>query len=114
MEKSECKNCNFIILNSYYFCPNCGKKLIEPPLATSIIKQIGVYALSFFLPPFGIFPAIKYIKQKNTKAKIIGLISIILTIISLIISYNILLSFFNNPLGIYSSNQLNQLQNLGY
>lgn len=114
MEKSQCKYCSFIVFSNYYFCPNCGKKLHEPPLSTSIGKQIGIYTLSIFLPPLGLLPGIKYLFQKDNKAKIIGIITIILTIISMIITFQLTLNFINNPLGQYNENQLRQLQNLNY
>lgn len=114
MDKLQCKYCNFIVLNSYYFCPNCGKKLHEPPLSTTIGKQIGLYALSFFIPPFGIIPAFKYLRQSDQQSKIIGIIAIALTFISIIIAIQILQVFLSNPLGLNSSSNLQDLQNLGY
>lgn len=108
-----CKYCKFSVSDNFYFCPNCGKKLKEPPLSTSITKQLGIYTLSIFLPPLGILPGIKYLFQKNNKAKAVGLIAIVLTIISTIITINLTLNFLSNPLG-NSSEQLQQLKNLGY
>lgn len=108
-----CKFCGFPVSENFYFCPNCGKKLKQPPLSTSIGKQISVYAISIFLPPLGLWPALKYIAQKDSKARIIGIVAIVLTIISTIITINLTLSFFSNPLG-SDSKQLQQLQNLGY
>jgi hypothetical protein len=80
--QSVCPFCNFVIIDpeNSFFCPNCGKQLKEKPI--TVLKQIGIYALSFFLPPLGLFPGIKYLFVKNTKVKIIGLVAIILTIIS--------------------------------
>lgn len=52
--------------------------------STGIGKQISIYLLSFFLPPFGLIPAYKYIKQTEFKYKKIGYIAIALTIISLL------------------------------
>lgn len=108
-----CKFCGFLVSDNFYFCPNCGKKLKEPPLSTSIGKQLGIYALSIFLPPLGLLPGIKYLRQNDNKAKIIGVLAIALTIISTIVTINITLNFINNPLG-NNSKQLRELQNLGY
>lgn len=114
MEKSECKYCNFIVFSNYYFCPNCGKKLHEPPLSTSIPKQISIYILSFFLPPLGLLPGIKYLFQKDQKAKMIGLIALLLTFISIIITIQITKNLLTNPLGLDTTKNLQELQNLGY
>ncbi len=105
---SACKYCGQPISSNFFFCPTCGKKLISPPLSTSVGKQVWLYAISFLLPPFGVWPSIKYIKEPNEKAKIIGVIGLILTVISIIISINIITSMFLSPLG-----QLQSLQNPG-
>lgn len=114
MEKSQCKYCNFVVFSNYYFCPNCGKKLHEPPLSTGISKQIGIYALSFLLPPLGLLPAFKYMKQSDLKAKTVGIIALLLTIISIVLTIQIVSGFINNPLGQNSAKSLQELQNLGY
>ena len=85
-EQKLCPFCHSPTTETYYFCPNCGKKLKEPPVSTTILKQIGIYALSIFLPPLGLWPGIKYLKQDNKKAKIIGLVAVILTVISTVIT----------------------------
>lgn len=77
-----CPKCNIQVLSVFYFCPNCGKSLKPKPITTSIEKQIGLYLLSFFLPPLGLVPGIKYLLQKDAKSKKIGSIAIILTVIS--------------------------------
>ncbi|HYM65003.1 MAG TPA: zinc ribbon domain-containing protein [Candidatus Sulfotelmatobacter sp.] len=110
---SACKYCQFPVSDNFYFCPNCGKKLIEPPLPTTPIKQLKLYLISFFLPPFGILPSIKYIMEKNEKAKIIGVISLVLSIVSIILTINLAINLFSNPLG-SDTKQLQELRNLGY
>ncbi|MFA6982189.1 MAG: hypothetical protein WC243_04175 [Patescibacteria group bacterium] len=54
-----------------------------------------VYLLSFLLPPFGLVPAIKYLRQPDRKAKNIGLAAIILTVVSLVMSFYISMKFIN-------------------
>lgn len=76
-----CKSCRRENLPSFYFCPNCGKELNPKPLSTSIIRQIGIYLLSIFLPPLGLWPGIKYLKGKTANEKTIGAIAISLTLI---------------------------------
>ena len=83
-ENTSCKICKQPIQISWNFCPNCGNTLRVRPLSTSIGKQLLIYAVSFFLPPFGLGYAFKYLKQDDTKAKIVGVISILLTILSVV------------------------------
>jgi uncharacterized membrane-anchored protein len=113
MEPTICKFCGQTVATNFYFCPYCGKKLIEPPV--SALKEISIYLLSVFLPPLGLWPGIKYLLQKNAKSKRIGTIAIILTIISSVVT--IWLSIIAiNALSQSLNSQLNQyqLQNIGY
>lgn len=104
-----CPNCKNPTLPIDIFCPACGKKLKNGTASTGIQKQIGVYLVSFFLPPFGIFPAIKYLRQTDSKSKTIGAIALVLTIISILIT--IYLTKF--ALGTFES-QLQLYQGIGY
>lgn len=45
-----------------------------------------IYFVSFFLPPLGIWPAIKYLRQSDEKSKKIGLAALFLTIASIVIT----------------------------
>ena len=108
MDQQICPSCNFPISGSFVFCPNCGKKIKEPPVSTTIAKQIGIYALSVLLPPLGLWPGIKYLLQKDQKSKIIGIVAIVLTIFSTIISIWVAINFFNQINKIIGS------QNLGF
>lgn len=104
-----CRFCNFQILETYYFCPNCGKKIKNPPLSTSLSKQLTVYAISILLPPLGVVPAIKYLLSKEKHAKIVGIIALILTVISIYLSTIFALKMYNDTMA-----QFNSLQYLGY
>lgn len=77
------------------FCLNCGFKFKEPSLSASILKQISIYLISFFLPPFGLIPAFKYLRQNEPKLKNIGLIAICLTLLSIFISIYLGVTLFN-------------------
>lgn len=66
-----------------YFCSNCGKKLHEKPLSASVLKQAGMYLVSVLLPPFGLWWAVKYLRQGDSTGKKIGIAIIALTVISL-------------------------------
>lgn len=78
-----CPQCHEPVLSTYYFCPNCGKNLKEPPLSTSIATQAWIYAFSIILPCIAFlainsWPAMKYIRSADPKAKQIGIIAMIL------------------------------------
>lgn len=109
-----CKFCGFPVSENFYFCPNCGKKLKEPPLSISVGKQIGIYALSILLPPLGLGPGIKYILNNDSKAKMIGLVAIILTIISTVLTIWLTYKVITSQVGGFTQSQVKELQNLGY
>ena len=95
MEPLSCPFCSSPISANFFFCPNCGKEIKKAPPSITIVKQIVIYALSILLPPLGLFPGIKYLLQKDEKAKIIGAAAIILTIASSVITVWISLNLFN-------------------
>lgn len=107
-----CSSCQTVSSEKFYFCPNCGKKLKEKPLSTSLAKQILIYSISFFLPPFGLSFGIKYLRQKSSREKAIGLASIMLTIISIAISLAIFATFMNSLSKLYNLD-LENYQGLG-
>ena len=94
-----CPQCNSPVSPDVYFCPNCGKKLKNPPPSTSFRAQLGVYFVSLFIPPFGLWYAYKYLKHGGSFQKKIGWISIILT------AAGILLVFWTSQVLITSVNQ---------
>ena len=64
-----------------YYCPNCGKKLDEPPLSTSVGSQLWLYAFSLILPFLGYLAisywhGIQYARSDDPKAQQIGWIAI--------------------------------------
>jgi len=106
---SVCPTCHRAISSEDYFCPNCGKNLKAKPLSVSIATQIGIYLLSVFLPPLGLWPAIKYLKEEKPKVKRVGIIAIVLTITSLIVATWLAFTLFENYLNQFNSS-LNGLQ----
>jgi hypothetical protein len=68
----------------WFFCPNCAKELKEKVPEITFAKQILIYVVSFFLAPWGLRWGLKYVRSSDTKVRTIGIISIILTIISII------------------------------
>lgn len=97
-----CPSCHQNILPAYYFCPNCGANLKEEPKPISVALQIGIYALSIFLPPFGLWPGIKYALKKYPPIKRVGIIAIVLTLLSTILSIWGIFAMFQNYLKQYS------------
>ena len=83
MDQKTCPSCQSLVTETEFFCPNCGKKLREAPLSTTVSKQIMYYVLSILLPPIGIWWAVKYLRQGGEIAKKIGIAIIILTALSL-------------------------------
>lgn len=90
-----CPKCQSSNEATDFFCRACGYKLKEKPLPTSFSKQLSIYLISFFLPPFGLIPAIKYLRQDDNKSKRVGIIAIIITLASVIISIWLLRNFMN-------------------
>lgn len=87
-----CPQCHQPVLSTYYFCPNCGKKLNEPPLSTSITTQLLLYAFSIVLPlicylAIGYWKGIKYLESKDRQAKQIGMIALALLLISSAVTF---------------------------
>ena len=84
-----CTVCHQPLLPEYYFCPNCGKKVNEPPLSTSLATQTWVYLFSIILPMMCFlfvtrWPGMKYVKSKDEKAQQIGQVAWALIILSTI------------------------------
>ena len=92
----KCGVCHVDVRPSDYFCFNCGNNLKPKPPSTSLTKQLIVYLESILLPPYGIIIGIRYLKQSEDRSKLVGVICIILTIISIIIFTKITLDLMNN------------------
>jgi hypothetical protein len=93
-----CPACHITVKNTDYFCFNCGHNLRPVPLSTSIWKQFLLYSGSIILVPFGAIWGWRYLRQQNTKAKIIGIICIVITIVTSV------------ALTIYTINLINKVQ----
>jgi predicted RNA-binding Zn-ribbon protein involved in translation (DUF1610 family) len=106
--EQKCPFCQVVVLEKDYYCPNCGRKIREKPLSSGIGKQLIIYAISVFLPPLGLWPGFKYLRQNNQKLKVIGGIAILLTVISTIITAILVVNLMNQV-----NDQVNQqMQNL--
>ncbi len=100
---ASCPQCHQPIREQDYFCPNCGKNLKPAPPSTSVGKQIMLYVGSLLLPPIGVVWAVPYLRQPDTRSKMVGFITLAVTAISLILSVIALQGFYN-----YINDQVNQ------
>ncbi|MBI5079243.1 zinc ribbon domain-containing protein [Candidatus Wolfebacteria bacterium] len=78
-----CPSCQAILPADAYFCSQCGVKLKNLFISTSISKQAIIYFISFFLAPFGLAYVFRYLKQSDSKARKIGIAALILTILGI-------------------------------
>ncbi len=113
-----CPFCGSALPPDSYFCPHCGKEIKIKELSTSVVKQILIYLVSFFLPPLGLMWSFKYLKQGTRKARNIGWTSIILTAAGIVVAIwatmgilNGLNASLSGALG-GSGSQLNQLMQM--
>ena len=96
MPTALCPQCHQPVKPTDYYCPNCGKKLSEPPLSTSAFTQTWIYAMSVLLPPLGLWPGAKYVRNPDPRAKQIGWIAITITVLSTIITLWLMFAFVNS------------------
>src|SRR3990167_4125595 len=107
-----CPKCNFPILTSFNFCPNCGKKYKDPPFNASFLKIIGLISLSLFLPPIGLWPGFKLLFNSDRKAQLVGIILILITIVATGVSIWLTIGFINSQISSIQT-QTQTLQQIG-
>ena len=105
----QCPTCHAPLRADYYFCYNCGKSIKSAPPSTSLSKQILLYLGSVLLPPMGIFWGWKYLRHNDPKSRMIGIIAVVLTVVSLIVTTKIAVDYMNK-VNEEVSRQLNGLQ----
>lgn len=112
MEVEElCPVCHRVVVPTDYFCPNCGKAIRQAPPSVTSTAQALLYLGSVFLPPMGLWWGYKYFRQPDRKSKIIGVVSAVLTIISLIVTTKLAVDFMSD----LNSQVQSQMQNFqGY
>ncbi|MCL4385598.1 MAG: zinc ribbon domain-containing protein [Cyanobacteria bacterium] len=102
----KCPKCHAGLPSNSFFCFNCGKKIKDKPLSTSIPRQMFVYFLSFFLTPMGFSYGFKYFRQPGA-AKIIGVICIALSSAALVIAILVVVSLFSTINSVMNGGQIN-------
>ncbi len=102
-----CPRCHQTIKSTDYFCFNCGQKIHEPPLSTSLQSQTILYIKTILLPPLGILWGFRYLRQSDTNSKIVGLLAIIFTVVVIIVATQLTMALVNT-----ATQQINQQSQL--
>jgi hypothetical protein len=101
-----CPQCHVAVRPTDFFCYNCGKNLKPKLLSTTLTTEIMYYAGSLVLPPLGYWWGIKYLKQPDPASKRIGILCIVITTISFIVT-SIWAVDYINKINATVSSQLN-------
>jgi hypothetical protein len=104
-----CPQCHVVVRASDFFCYNCGKNLKPKLLSTGLATEIMYYVGSFLLPPLGYWWGIRYLKQDGAAGKRIGILCMIFTTISCIVT-SIWVAEYVNKLNAAVGSQLNSLE----
>jgi hypothetical protein len=109
-----CPRCHFPVKPEYYYCPNCGAKLTEPPLGVGLLDQLLLYAFSLVLPWIAYlaitkWQGIKYLRAPGSRAKQMGLIALVLLVISSIAMFWVTTAWVQS----YVQQSVNDVNNLG-
>lgn len=94
-----CPKCGTEVSEADIFCPHCGFELKPHAMETSAVKQALIYFISFFLAPFGLGYAFKYLKQPDEKSKIIGIVSLVLTALAIVVAVIVTQQFLAQSYG---------------
>lgn len=90
-----CPFCHVTVRPMDYFCSNCGKNLHPAPLGITLYDQVKLYLGSVFLAPMGIIWGMRHLREKEDKSKIVGVIAMLLSVITLIVAIQYTISFAN-------------------
>ena len=96
-----CKYCHLKVSIGDYYCPNCGKKLKNKPVSTGLWALVWLFILSAFFPSLGLGLTIRYIRSADNKSKIIGWISLLITVIAFVgalLAVKVVLETFNQQM----------------
>jgi hypothetical protein len=110
-----CPRCHFVVKPEYYYCPNCGAKLTEPPLGVGLVDQLLLYAFSLVLPWIAYlaitkWQGIKYLRAPSGQAKQIGLIALGLLVVSSIVMFWLTTLWIQG----YIQSSLNDVNSMGF
>lgn len=103
-----CPNCGNILIPGDAFCPKCGTKIENTLQRVGIGKQIYVYFVSLFLPPFGLIWTWKYLKASSPQIRYVGIAAAVFTVVGIGITIWTTMGFLQGMQA-----QLNSYSNLG-
>ena len=111
MEQSlvSCRKCHAQVRDADYFCFNCGVNLQPAPPPVGLGGQLVLYLKSMIVPPLGIYWAIPYLRQKNVKSKVVGMVAIIITLVALLVLV-VALKNFSDSVNKQINSQLDLMQ----
>ena len=109
-----CPQCHQPVASTAYYCPNCGKKLSDPPLSISVGSQAWIYAFSIILPwiaylAISYWPGIKYLRSDDPEAKQVGMVAMALLVISSVIAFWLSIVWIQNAV----QSSVNSVGNIG-
>lgn len=93
---SKCPLCHIEVRPSDYFCFNCGNNLKPKPLSTSATQQVLVYLKSIFLTPYGLIIGLRYLREKESRSKVVGLVAMVLSLVTMIVVMKLTFDLINN------------------
>lgn len=103
-----CPRCHVQVRATDFFCYNCGQDLKPKPPRTDVQTLAILFIKEILLPPLGLVWGLRYLRQKDTKSKLVGILSIVLTVVVIVVAIQLVLDAVNS-----FNQQLNsQLQNL--
>lgn len=89
----QCQRCHSEVRVGDYFCFNCGENLRPKPLDTSVGHQLTLYVGSVVLLPMGLIWGMRYVRQSSGKAKTVGVVCIIITVVTVVILAKVTVNF---------------------
>lgn len=104
-----CPKCQNMVISSDFFCRYCGKSLRKKPVSLTVWGQLGLYIFCVLFPPFGLIPAYKYLRDTREKARIVGVVGVFLTLLTLIITIFASGQIISSFMGEFNS-QINSLK----
>ena len=94
-ETTVCPACHVAVRPMDYFCFNCGKNLHAAPPGTAPADQIKLYLGSVFLAPMGIVWGLRYLREENRKSKIVGIVAMTLSVVTILIVVQYIVALVN-------------------
>ena len=87
-----CQTCHMQVQVTYYFCPNCGIKLRQPPLSNTSTSQLLLYGFSIILPSICFlfitkWKGYEYLQSDDSTSKRIGFAACTLLVLSTVITF---------------------------